>query len=534
MPIQSTVIADAKVHPNPALEQMLNSDNYPPSEDHAVFLRALLAIDTVELDYANSQIEQLSQDLHTHCAPYKISLCVVSNSAHARGTALRIFLHILPFGILFRRNRWDSTPMLIHQAPFFLGQICRVWRNVALNLPSLWTQIDIYHTWSQCDADNHLVPLPLLEAQLARSGSALLTITVESWSPTIDHVSRQLAAILPHSNRWLSLSLVCAENTHDRLLHLLRSAKGQLSQLNLLHVDAQGATESLWPSELFSVAPRLRNVLLSGNIHSNPSPSLLLPLTQLTRYRSYTSDENLLRTILPEAVNLVEAALQVSRPTGRRSHVTLPRLRRLCVDQARPHPDDPLVHPDFLVNLTAPQLEYLAACDALPEILQFIQRSSCELTTLVLTRDPFKLHTFAPPSAHLLVLLQHTPSLTHLVLQASNKLESNNLFLRAMRLSGSATDLCPQLVSFAFGTWLQRAPYSPADFTAMLHSRVHHLSQFTDFGGLLDQWDVLEWMAEARTIEHFTFIVADAGPPRTFANQRNRKADLRNQNERRS
>ncbi|KAJ6467179.1 hypothetical protein C8R47DRAFT_1078746 [Mycena vitilis] len=519
MSIQSDSVAakGALTDADHALKQML-SHNAPPSEGHAAFIRALLGIGIMELDQVNSQIEQANNNLAqliarrdtvtSRLTKYRSVLSPIRRMPAE--LLCEIFLHTAG-----RPNRWDPRPMLPHQVPFVLGQISRLWRNVAINLPSLWNNIDIYDTW-QLGANSTLVPLSSLKTQLARSRSTPLVVTVESWSPTIDFVLDQLHAILPHSNHWLSLSIVCAHNTLNRLLHLLQSAKGQLSQLKRLQVDAEGLSQFWSASDLFLAAPHLCEVILTGHSHNNLSPPFVLPWTQLTSYRGYNTDETLLHVILPAASNLVEAALAVQRPTGYHADVTLPHLRRLCVDQARPEFDDPVVHPDFLANLTVPQLEYLAGSADLVPILHLLQRSSCKLTTLVLRRDPLKSGSFTPPGPDLIAFLQCTPSLTHFVLQASIDLETSDLFLCAMRLSGSPTDLCPRLVSFAYGTTGQPAPYSPHHLTSMVRSRLYTLSLFTVFGDFLDGWGVHEWTAEAHRIESFHFCVVNT--PQKFIN----------------
>ncbi|KAJ7628282.1 hypothetical protein DFH06DRAFT_1338728 [Mycena polygramma] len=168
--------------------------------------------------------------------------------------------------------------------------------------------------------------------------------------------------------------------------------------------------------------------------------------------------------------------------------LVLPHLRRLYIQPG-----------SFLDNLTAPILDYLA-CDTVASVLPFLQRSQCQLTTLVLTESTqlvlsksYPDESFALSAENLISLLRNIPSLRNLFLQFNRRnAKNNNQVLKGMTMTGSGDDVCPNLVHLAFGfsQWTWNAQQSDL-FAAMIRSRFHptqprsllSLSYCSKFGG---------------------------------------------------
>ncbi|KAJ7670006.1 hypothetical protein DFH06DRAFT_1037954 [Mycena polygramma] len=346
-------------------------------------------------------------------------------------------------------------------APWYLGQISGVWRQIALSLPSLWSSMAIIHTEDFASAD--FSPLPLVEAQLIRSANAPLEVDFE-WKTDEDDAVPFLDALIPHSDRWKSLCLhCCASNT---LLECMRPAKGRLSRLDTLEIYDSAWEEDNTSSQgmdIFSIAPSLTHILLTNSTFDYFSPTLFVPSAQIIRYSGVQTTEYAV-DLLRETSQLVECGLGfVDIDEGRLfPTITLPHLRRMFLEQG-----------DFLAHLAAPKLEYLS-CDDVDAMVSFVQRSSCHLTTLVLTQGPLTSAPFALPPEDLVSLLQHTPALKNLVLQANTtEKEHNHRVLSAMTVTGSPHDICPNLVFLAYGAATSVDAFSGGVFIAMIRSRIH-------------------------------------------------------------
>ncbi|KAJ7633873.1 hypothetical protein DFH06DRAFT_687162 [Mycena polygramma] len=379
----------------------------------------------------------------------------------------------------------------LKQPPWYLGHISQTWREIALALPSLWSSITVFHQHQKISS------LPMIQAQLARSGNVPLHVDFKWLSGTFDEAAPLMCSLLPHCERWGSLRFLCREDS-DKLLEILRPAKGRLPQLHSLEILDRGDWEPLSEaSDLFSTAPNLREILFTNSSFDNYSPHMLIPWGQITRYRAVVDVDELLN-ILRQTSNLVEGALGLAEPAeavlNNNTIITLPHLRRLFVEQSV-----------FLTRLTTPSLEYLS-CDSVHSLLPFVQRSSCHLTTLVLTEGSMTISSpFSLVADDLLLLLQNTPHLKNLVLQASEfRKQDNDRVLRSMTVAGSSEDLCPLLVRLAYGSAHESNVFAGELFCSMIRSRLHpdrkcrlsclRLFSYHSIPDIETEDDTLEWM----------------------------------------
>ncbi|KAF8182140.1 hypothetical protein K438DRAFT_1161991 [Mycena galopus ATCC 62051] len=314
--------------------------------------------------------------------------------------------------------------------PWHLSHICRTWRALALSYPPLWSLITVPSTGR--------TPLPAIRAQLLRSANGPLDI---HWSLTSnsDVDSELLALLIPHSNRWHSLSLlrgIFMDNLHDAL-NWLAPLKGHLAQLQKLKaVDLYG----LVIPDILSTASNLRQVILTDRNFSPSPDSAMIPWRQITHYWG-TYDLERQRDILRHAENLLECLMgfpsMLSPQTNNIDAITLPHLRRLALETPR-----------FLSSLTTPVLEDLYFFHCLPSdtplLLPFLHRSTCTLQRLTL------LHSFVDSAV--ISVLRVLPRLTYLRLEYAR---SGNAFdfdwINSMFILGAPSDICPALTSFVFG-----------------------------------------------------------------------------------
>ncbi|KAJ7684095.1 hypothetical protein DFH06DRAFT_1312555 [Mycena polygramma] len=345
------------------------------------------------------------------------------------------------------------------QAPWYLGHICRIWRNRAIGFPLLWRTLCVFHS-----EDRRHQPLASLRTQLTRAASAPLDINFQWLTDEMDDLADAaplLDLLIPCSNRWESLRLSYGEGCSAKLLDLFLPAKGQLAQLKRLEFYIPANSESDWAPDFFFIAPHLCEVFLITPAFNEYSPALLLPWEQIAHYRAFLPPDQLV-DILRAASNMVQAVLHCvaadELADELNSMITVPHLRRLHAD-----------HSVSLTTLTAPVLEYLSST-SIDSILPFLQHSSCHLTTLILSELDDNVRSTLP-AADVISLLRNTPSLRNL-LQANLNLhmgDDSDEVLTGMTLSGSADDLCPNLVHLVYGS---TASLDGFLFIAMIQSRL--------------------------------------------------------------
>lgn len=93
-------------------------------------------------------------------------------------------------------------------APLLLCQVCRVWREIAVNLPRLWQRLGVYVSMgSACPAPG------LAELWLARSGSLPLTLSLHQQNEANLNAlvaGRILVLFIKHTSRWANIDLYLA------------------------------------------------------------------------------------------------------------------------------------------------------------------------------------------------------------------------------------------------------------------------------------------------------------------------------------
>ncbi|KAJ7661372.1 hypothetical protein DFH06DRAFT_373383 [Mycena polygramma] len=337
--------------------------------------------------------------------------------------------------------------------PWYLGQICRPWRRWVLAFPRLWSHITVPS--SPATSRDRAA----FEALLLRSSNAPLNVcwTVLEDKHTVDKKSADLA--LAHCTRWAALRLDLRLDTAADSLDWLQPAKGYLPSLSRLDLLCYGDTFHI--PAVFSVAPSLRQVLLTDWHLGYFSPDTPLPWDQITHYRGAYEEASQLN-ILRTAPNLVQCAISFENPESvpltpdTSSSIALSHLRRLSMELPR-----------FLHHLTAPSLEELYCTymhgDDIFALLPFVRRSNCLLQRLVITA------CYTLPD--LITALSGLPSLSYLLIQPNASVaEQSNLF-HELEMTGTSQGLCPNLSSLVYGCSINNTlPREP--FFAMVQSRI--------------------------------------------------------------
>lgn len=195
------------------------------------------------------------------------------------------------------------APPSISDAPLLLGRISRLWRNVSISTPDLWTSfhLDLEETYTKLypsASDKTAQLLSALDVWLSRSGSSPLSLglsfkSTHGWVfDATDPLVKILLTCAPRC-RYLSLHLGSAKERDS--VDLLRYPFYRLPHASFplleeidLEFPFRNAIEFLTPA--FSSLPRLRKVTLTGF-----PPSLLTfipPSTsgQLTYLRSNAAE----------------------------------------------------------------------------------------------------------------------------------------------------------------------------------------------------------------------------------------------------
>ncbi|KAJ7131390.1 hypothetical protein C8R44DRAFT_774763 [Mycena epipterygia] len=381
--------------------------------------------------------------------------------------------------------------------PWRLGHISRTWRHWALADPFLWTTIIISgHYPDLLD----IYPLSMMETQLLRSGNVPLAVTFDSWD--CEKVDERLLwdLLLPHCERWHTVRLRY-RGAFSAFSELLDVVWGRVPQLQKLELVVHDTYNPLGLPNLFSIAPSLREVVLTDAKHTFTSLPLYIPWGQITRYRGRDHPERQFE-ILVAAPNLVECGLSFvgdERPFPGDKVVTRSHLRRLYLDTG---------NGSLLNHLTAPALEVLYAPEVSEPLIRFVTRSACRLTRLVLT--------MASSADALVRALELLPCLEDLLMIADMGVTTIIGFFNRMTISGTPSDLCPRLTSLTYGdryyTHLFGDHYAVA-IIAMAQSRLQSSS--------LSSLRFLSQLAGARhsAFAQKTQILVDQGLDVTFLSE---------------
>jgi hypothetical protein len=106
-----------------------------------------------------------------------------------------------------------QIPASCYDAPWNIAQVCSKWRHVALEIPSLWNDIQILLDYSSAETQESCDSM-LKEASLFlfRSGKSPISLTLEAEEDVTPHACMAvLFFVMPHLRRLQSLSLIPVE-----------------------------------------------------------------------------------------------------------------------------------------------------------------------------------------------------------------------------------------------------------------------------------------------------------------------------------
>ena len=314
--------------------------------------------------------------------------------------------------ILTLPKQWQlvfkSQPRSNRKAVLLPGQVCRMWRDISLTTPQLWSRIslDIGLQGRGFEAEANL-----MNTWLSRAGQYPLSIEIFRTEnlQLIRHMPKPLIpkALVESCCRWKYLRL---SGSWSWLYNgALNGVRNHLTNLqNLVYDQAQNDASFLHnhgPITLFEKTPQLRYHRCRSMIH--PS-AFILPWAQLVEFSAEHMSDRQCYDILSRAPNLltfsISAMSQSKNPPLHPVHHS--HLRSLCI--TRHH----CTTAALLNCLTLPALLELQYTEVpAKSLLDFLSRTGCPLQTLVLG-----LSSAAVRSGYDVRIIQLLPSLSELQL----------------------------------------------------------------------------------------------------------------------
>ncbi|KAG7090406.1 hypothetical protein E1B28_009526 [Marasmius oreades] len=175
---------------------------------------------------------------------------------------IRIFSFTLDFPVPSKNEGgyetyWPSSSLSPSGMPWVLAQVSRLWRHLALAVPSLWSLVSL--SW-------HPVPGEVTESLKLHSQIHLLCLQIqrsENYPLDVVASTRNPISIIPlysHSHRWRTLHIEL-DNESVLTTSLIR---GRLPLLESLELRWSGGPIN--ELDCFEFAPRLQTLRLSGEI----------------------------------------------------------------------------------------------------------------------------------------------------------------------------------------------------------------------------------------------------------------------------
>ncbi|KAJ7309122.1 hypothetical protein DFH08DRAFT_1050118 [Mycena albidolilacea] len=306
--------AAATATASPILPPLLDShrllrSNDAPLDSEIPSIRDFISDGQNQVEILNSQINNLGgmiarltrkrDEMAEHVLQHRVALSPV------RRVPAELVCEILAMSLSNNDGGDDDNDgfKFPNAPPWHLGHICRFWRRTALAYPAFWSSITI-----PCYSHHVHFPPDAIKIQLRRSSKATLTVC---WSAQYDDDTpdpRAVDLVVSHSSRWRAL-LLDIDYYYVELDWLCATA-GRLVALETFVLRAHqldGNPDMGFP-DIFSPAPRLRNVLLTDWKLGSSAPLPKIPWAQITSYRgTFKADSQV--EILEAARNLLSCSL---------------------------------------------------------------------------------------------------------------------------------------------------------------------------------------------------------------------------------
>lgn len=190
-------------------------------------------------------------------------------------------------------DEYDDDDDEDDEGPLFevlVSHVCRLWRDIALNTPALWTRIDF---------DDEITPYEMSQVYLERSKNAPLDISIDVTKDMAldgaeqelrihsEELDEMLGLVLPHVPHWRAIDISVSEYSvmHNALILMSQCpAAPMLEVLQLYHYEDPDEESETFSPAVFKEqkfvlfcgnAPKLQHVALWG-VHLNWAESRFL------------------------------------------------------------------------------------------------------------------------------------------------------------------------------------------------------------------------------------------------------------------
>ncbi|KAJ7895391.1 hypothetical protein B0H13DRAFT_2665119 [Mycena leptocephala] len=310
-----------------------------------------------------------------------------------------------------------------------LLQVCSKWRAVASDHPALWSSFS-------CGLFPHngFPNIKLVELYLARSKAAPLTIEVISVdrSPGPAETAPMISLLAEHAENLYSLRLTGTWYEVE-----LRGFGGRLPRLEILQLSPLAFKSS----GQFEIAPRLHTVILTKSYTSE-----VMPFEQICSmdFKDVVTPAELEK--FPNITSLT-CTFTEGYLLGLSGHIVLRHLSSLRIDFARSAYASNMTVASmsspikFFDHYSSPALESLEISSLVQpaNLGDFIQRSQCDLKTLVLKESSVRI-------AELLQIFEFSPSLDSVTVEdGTTPTAITDRLLAALTVHPESAALLPKL-----------------------------------------------------------------------------------------
>ncbi|KAF9260566.1 hypothetical protein L218DRAFT_906921 [Marasmius fiardii PR-910] len=392
-------VANARdIRPPHTIESRFHHDDYIPSESELFYLENVLKEGEQELERYEKDIADLREILDRLETGKKAVELMASHCRGALSAHRRIPAEV--WGIIFstlclslHRYSFDSSSYQFGDSPLLglpttiISQVCTHWRNIVVEMPSLWSSINV-----DLDDTNYNVHIPL-KVYLSNSKAHPLKLRISypiadvpSWGPDV------WATLSKHIFRSKELNMAVGHGAF--IDDLCPVPLLTFDDLESFSEAVPIPDEATWPWFWQAIQEASKLVRFSSpNLRNN-----FVPFSQLTTWEieglAETGEVEDFINILQQCICLnsltVEIASDVGQsPVGTRD-VKLPSLRRLIVWAFRDEYD---WLSSIFQSLDIPSLEF---CDMyfpkwpVPSgLIAMIRRSSASLKHMILTSSLF-------------------------------------------------------------------------------------------------------------------------------------------------
>ncbi|KAJ6459529.1 hypothetical protein C8R45DRAFT_1030357 [Mycena sanguinolenta] len=275
-----------------------------------------------------------------------------------------IFVHVVP-------KYPDQCPTSsLRHSPVLLTQICREWRDIALQTPALWRAIVLPSLAEQAAR---------FDPWLSRARGYPLSLFYDMDSIEDNRQAGSLSTIIPYRAQLEYLAV------HQCLPSNLRAIEGPLPLLRHLELVLYDRDDPLTTKVSFLEAPLLRTALLNyTGLHN-----LILPWAQLTSLALDSVRPRECAPILQQTSNLVHCELGLMKDWNPEDipDVTLPSLQSLLLTYIGEN--GPVTR--YLQTITVPALRSLRVPEpflgpnSVDALKLFVSKSGCKLEELCVT-----------------------------------------------------------------------------------------------------------------------------------------------------